>query len=727
MDFKINAIFFNDDDNFLSNSSNHPFELDGLTWATIEHYFQANKYLNNRTYFEEVFAAKTAKDAFHIGRKYPMIENWNGIKNTVMKKALIAKFKTHKDIRKKLLDTNNSLLIKDNYNDSYWGSGQDSLGQNILGLLLMEVRKIYRNTCVLQSEKSYQNVSVDDILERYEIGSFFKSLPDNFLLKLRYFEPISGCFNQCSFCSQFSKKRVIYFDLPQLKNIISALKFIGLNKLNNLMLKDHINIDGTFSENFTMPSYGLIGDPIYHTPGIIYCYYDSDISIYPYLYEYIKYCFDDLGLKSRIATIGYSRHNKKIQLMHERINNDSNIKNSIDGLRLSYTVYTPGWIGKNPLLSRNEFINDIANFFSTYKPILKSLGKGERRFRVEMRFPPLIKIGIFEEKIIRRYHVIRCCNYLLISIRPKIEFQVATIIRSLSHSVIMNTEGIQYLMINSDNLNYVDWEAISNEIILNDMTIVSGLLKNHISRISSVYLFENADGVYYAIDPSFQTNRMFIAKHFYPSNEKRKNSGLIDSERFFLNKLISYKLSMGLEAKDTFENASWIDVENVLLSLKGHEKILSDIDIFASDYIKRYTIPLVSSYIKALKQADYPPSCFFDKNFTLDTGQICNIGRALNEYKELTNKTNLPLTPQHEKTFGEKSRLAMEETVWLLSLKTQNDSNFIHIEEQDLEKNWTDKDHLNKKVIANYEFKLDSGIIVDNDWDIYKIPGFIKE
>ena len=142
MVFETKTIFFKDDDNFLSNSSNH------------------------------------------------FIENWNNTKNTVMKKALIAKFKTHKELRKKLIDTSNSLIIKNNPNDSYWGCGQDGKGKNILGLLLMEVREIFRNTCVLESEKSYKYISVTDILERFEIGNFLKSLPKNFLLKLRYFEPI---------------------------------------------------------------------------------------------------------------------------------------------------------------------------------------------------------------------------------------------------------------------------------------------------------------------------------------------------------------------------------------------------------------------------------------------------------------------------------------------------------------------------------------------------------
>jgi len=275
-------------------------------------------------------------------------------------------------------------------------------------------------------------------------------------------------------------------------------------------------------------------------------------------------------------------------------------------------------------------------------------------------------------------------------------------------------------------LNNADWIAISTTIILNNMTIVTGLLKNYLCRISSVYLFENADGIYYAVDPSFQSNRMFIAKQFYPTNERRKHSGLIDSERFFLNKLLSYKLSKGYGAKDSFENANWNDVDNVFLSLKEYEKKLSVVDNFAAKYLKKYTIPLVSSYIKALKQADYHPSYFFDKNFTLDTGHICNIGRALNEYKKITTNSNMPLTPQHEKTFGKNSRLAMEETVWRLSLKNKNELNYIYIEEQDLEKNWTDKDHLNKKVITNYVLKLDSEIIIDKECNNYKIPGSIR-
>jgi ribA/ribD-fused uncharacterized protein len=57
-----------------------------------------------------------------------------------MRKAVLAKFTQHEDLRAILLGTGDAVLIEHTEKDSYWGDGGDGSGQNRLGHILMSVR-----------------------------------------------------------------------------------------------------------------------------------------------------------------------------------------------------------------------------------------------------------------------------------------------------------------------------------------------------------------------------------------------------------------------------------------------------------------------------------------------------------------------------------------------------------------------------------------------------------
>ena len=70
-----------------SNFSRHGFELDGLWWATCEHYFQAQKFVSTDTnWAEKIREAKTPKNAAKMGRsrQHPLRKDWEGIKDQIM-------------------------------------------------------------------------------------------------------------------------------------------------------------------------------------------------------------------------------------------------------------------------------------------------------------------------------------------------------------------------------------------------------------------------------------------------------------------------------------------------------------------------------------------------------------------------------------------------------------------------------------------------------------------
>jgi ribA/ribD-fused uncharacterized protein len=132
-----------------SNFSAHGFMLDELHWATSEHYFQAQKFVGT-PYLEQVRQTKTPKDAANMGRDraLPLRSDWNQVKDDVMRKAVLQKFRTHAEIREILLATGDEVLVENSPIDYYWGCGKDGSGKNKLGQILMEIRELLRNEAV---------------------------------------------------------------------------------------------------------------------------------------------------------------------------------------------------------------------------------------------------------------------------------------------------------------------------------------------------------------------------------------------------------------------------------------------------------------------------------------------------------------------------------------------------------------------------------------------------
>ena len=136
--------FFKEKNKSFSNFSDNSFWLDNHQWTTSEHYFQAQKFVNT-DYFDIIKNAKTPREARILGRrrKFQIREDWEEVKDDVMRKALFAKFSQNKDIKDILISTDNIKLIENSPFDYYWGCGLDNSGLNRLGSLLMELRNIF--------------------------------------------------------------------------------------------------------------------------------------------------------------------------------------------------------------------------------------------------------------------------------------------------------------------------------------------------------------------------------------------------------------------------------------------------------------------------------------------------------------------------------------------------------------------------------------------------------
>lgn len=126
----------------LSNFYAAPFSLDGKTWPSVEHYFQAMKFPTDPAYQETIRQIKTPQSAKSLGssKEHPIRPDWDSVREEVMKKALEAKFTQNEALKQILLSTKGKELVEASPTDIYWGIGKARKGQNRLGKLLMELR-----------------------------------------------------------------------------------------------------------------------------------------------------------------------------------------------------------------------------------------------------------------------------------------------------------------------------------------------------------------------------------------------------------------------------------------------------------------------------------------------------------------------------------------------------------------------------------------------------------
>lgn len=113
--------------------------LDGAVYPTVEHAYQAAKTLSLPGRARIAMAA-TPGQAKKMGRGLLIRSDWEERKEHEMRHLLMQKF-SKGALRDKLLGTGTQPLIEENYwGDTYWGVCK-GVGQNRLGVLLMEVRE----------------------------------------------------------------------------------------------------------------------------------------------------------------------------------------------------------------------------------------------------------------------------------------------------------------------------------------------------------------------------------------------------------------------------------------------------------------------------------------------------------------------------------------------------------------------------------------------------------
>lgn len=122
---------------FLSNFFPAPVVLDGVTFPTVEHAYQAAKTLH-RPSREVVRRAVTPGQAKRLGRTLILRPDWEAVKLQVMEALLRQKF-ADPALRAKLRALPGEIVEENTWNDTWWGRCRGR-GENHLGRLLMRIR-----------------------------------------------------------------------------------------------------------------------------------------------------------------------------------------------------------------------------------------------------------------------------------------------------------------------------------------------------------------------------------------------------------------------------------------------------------------------------------------------------------------------------------------------------------------------------------------------------------
>ncbi|BBM82170.1 NADAR family protein [Candidatus Uabimicrobium amorphum] len=133
-----------------------PFSIDGITYATAEHYMMAQKALlfNDQEYHDKIIQCKTPGEAKKFGRKVRNFDDdtWKKHRFDIVVKGCVAKFSQNTSLKDFLLQTGTRILVEASPRDRIWGIGLAASnekvydpnhwkGLNLLGFALMEARQ----------------------------------------------------------------------------------------------------------------------------------------------------------------------------------------------------------------------------------------------------------------------------------------------------------------------------------------------------------------------------------------------------------------------------------------------------------------------------------------------------------------------------------------------------------------------------------------------------------
>jgi N-glycosidase YbiA len=129
---------------YLSPFSAHQINIWGQDFATVEHAYQWSK-IKTDLEKDKIKNAKSPLQAWSLAQEFKIdkVTQHNLSRDELVKivrELFQAKYDQHEDIRIILDSTRERGIIKIFGKDSFWGSGEDGSGENMMGKIWIEIR-----------------------------------------------------------------------------------------------------------------------------------------------------------------------------------------------------------------------------------------------------------------------------------------------------------------------------------------------------------------------------------------------------------------------------------------------------------------------------------------------------------------------------------------------------------------------------------------------------------
>lgn len=132
------------------NFSSFKVEWNGYLFSSVEEAYQAASFMgSDEELVEKIKKSHSADEAQRIAyaNRDKRREDWDDVKISIMEELLRLKIKQNPYVKKKLLQTEDYMIVEDSPKDDFWGWGPNRNGQNNLGKLWMKLRGELKNNC----------------------------------------------------------------------------------------------------------------------------------------------------------------------------------------------------------------------------------------------------------------------------------------------------------------------------------------------------------------------------------------------------------------------------------------------------------------------------------------------------------------------------------------------------------------------------------------------------
>ena len=123
------------------NESAYGVRLDGVTWPTVTHYLLGQQYPAAVPFGLRETPSVGAARALAQKHGTPERNKWEVVRDEYLYRVLYAKFTQHLDLEDHLLRTGYARIVYESDVDGYYGIGPKGTGHNMLGRLLVRVRR----------------------------------------------------------------------------------------------------------------------------------------------------------------------------------------------------------------------------------------------------------------------------------------------------------------------------------------------------------------------------------------------------------------------------------------------------------------------------------------------------------------------------------------------------------------------------------------------------------